>query len=435
MNFTNLKNKIYILLFLGILVFPWICGGFLRIIAKDYYNQISIVETEKRDLQQIEWSNLLNSGESISGYIDDHIPFRYTFISWYKGLNDKIDDVYQVAVDSIGQKFYSASTEATAYSVISQVETDVIGIIQGEEAAKAAAAQAAAEAEAANYYPLHTYQDVIIGREGWLFLYGENEYECYTGTNILSEEQMANYANTLNELQSICNAQGKDLYIYIAPNKSQVYSQYMPTVEISDTYKRDSRLHAYMQENSTATFLYPLTEMMASTNSYQTYYKYDSHWNHLGGLYGVNALYAAMGLEQTDTTQWITGTQDADKYELYTYMGIPDSQVTHDDTECSVAYRPDITVTGLDDPEAMIVHTTSNGVNDRKLCLIGDSFRVNMEAYLSADFTSCTFCHRDYMSEIHSDIKDADIIVIEAVERYDYEAFTTAQRVINVLSN
>ena len=56
-----------------------------------------------------------------------------------------------------------------------------------------------------------------------------------------------------------------------------------------------------------------------------------------------------------------------------------------------------------------------------------------MMPYISKDFTECTFAHRDYMSEIHSDIKNSDVIVIEAVERYDYEAFKTMQRVINVL--
>ena len=114
-------------------------------------------------------------------------------------------------------------------------------------------------------------------------------------------------------------------------------------------------------------------------------------------------------------------------------MGIPDSMVNHDDVECTLDYRPEVTVQGLN-LDQMICHTTSNGANQKKLCLIGDSFRVNMMPYISKDFTQCTFAHRDYMSDIHSDIKSADIIVIEAVERYDYEAFHTIQRVINVLT-
>ena len=76
MNLTRIKNKIFILVFMAILVLPWIAGGMVRIVNKDAYHKLSIVETEKRQMAQIEWSNLLNTGESISNFIDDRIPFR-----------------------------------------------------------------------------------------------------------------------------------------------------------------------------------------------------------------------------------------------------------------------------------------------------------------------------------------------------------------------
>ncbi|MCR5581904.1 MAG: hypothetical protein K6F66_09980 [Pseudobutyrivibrio sp.] len=427
MNLTNLKNKIFILVFLGILVFPWIAGGLLRLIAPTVYTNLTSVETENRDMAQINWQDLLNTGESVSSYVDDHIPFRYTMLNLYKGMNDGIEERYAVVETAIGSKLYTAPVEETA-------EEDATNkpIVPGEEVIEAVASVEEPPVDS-NYYPLHVYQDVIVGRDGWLFLYGENEIECYQGTNLLTEEEMQSYAAKVNQLQSICSAQGKELYFYIAPNKSQVYSQYMPTVDIVNTYKREQQLHSYMVENCTTPYLYPLTESLGATTSYQTYYKYDSHWNHLGALYGTNALYAAMGIEQTEPTQWITGTQDAEKYELYTYMGIPDSDINRDDIEFTMDYRPEVTVDGLN-LDAMVCHTTSTGANPKRLCLIGDSFRVNMMPYLAKDFTSCTFAHRDYMSEVTSDIKSADIIVIEAVERYDYEAFATAQRVINALS-
>ncbi len=400
----------------------------LRLVSPEMYSAVSVVETEKREMQSVDWKNLLNTGESISGFIDDRIPFRFTFISWYKGLNDAIDSKYQLVATAIGQKVYSASVEKEDKVVERGITNRPI--VPGEEVQN----QVEEEAEPVdeNYFPLHTYQDVIIARDGWLFLYGENEIECYQGTNILSVEDTNHFINLANQLQSICQARGKELYIYIAPNKSQVYYQYMPTVDIANSYRRIQQLNDRFHEGSTVPFMYPLLEEMQASTSHQVYYKYDTHWNHLGALYGTNALYAQMGVEQTDPEQWITGSMDAEKYELYTYMGIPDSMVTHDDAEQMVDYRPEISVNGLN-TEAMICRTTSNGANQKKLCLIGDSFRVNMEPYLAKDFTQCTFAHRDYMGEIPSDIKNADIIVIEAVERYDYEAFHTIQRVINVL--
>ncbi len=426
MNFTNLKNKIFILVFLGILVFPWIGGGVLRLVAPETYEKISVVETEKREAQQIEWKELLNTGESMSGFIDDRIPFRYTLISWYKSINDAIDNRYQVVATAIGQRFYTAKKETPV------VEPVVENTVVEDEAPVEEVPAEVVEEPVDDYFPLHTYQDVIIAREGWLFLYGENEIECYQGTNILSDEDTNHYINITNQLQSLCQAKGKELYIYIAPNKSSVYPQYMPTVDVATSYRRIQQLYDKMHEGSTVPFIYPLIEELQAANQYRVYYKYDTHWNHLGALYGTNALYASMGVEQTDPSAWIVGQQDAEKYELYTLMGIPDANFTHDDVELTMDYRPDVTVNGLN-MESKVCHTTSNGANQKKLCVLGDSFRVNMMPYLSKDFTQCTFAHRDYMGEVKSDIRNADIIVIEAVERYDYEAFHTIQRVINLL--
>lgn len=429
MNYRKIKNYIFIIVFLAVLTFPWIGGGVLRLFNPEVFASLSIVETEKRDMQQIELKQLLSTGESVSGFIDDRIPFRYTMISWYKTLSDAIDSKYQVVATAVGQKLYTKSAAKKEVAVDKGKTNEPI--VPGEEVPSPEPEEIVDD----NYFPLHTYQDVIIARDGWLFLYGENEIECYQGTNILSDDEARHFINLANALQSICNATGKELYIFIAPNKSQVYYQYMPTVEIVNSYRRIQQFNDKIHEGSTVPFLYPLLEEMVAANSNQVYYKYDSHWNHLGALYGTNALYAAMGVEQTDPMMWVTGQQDADKYELYTYMGIPDSMVTHDDVEYTMNYRPEVTVNGITDPESMIIHTTSNGANQKKLCLIGDSFRVNMIPYISKDFTQCTFVHRDYMGEVKNDIKDADIIVIEAVERYDYEAFHTIQRVINIFNN
>jgi hypothetical protein len=423
MNFTNLKNKIFIIIFLAILTFPWIAGTALRLISPETYKSVSAVETEKREMQQIECSNLLSTGESLSGFVDDRIPFRYTLISWYKSLSDAIDGQYQKVAAVVGQKLYTAKEE----HVVERGETNK-PIVPGEEVQEVAEV----EPEIPNFYPLKVYQDVIIGRGGWLFLYGENEIECYTGTNILSEEETQHYINITNQLYDMCQARGKELYIYFAPNKSSVYPNFMPTVEVVESYRRIQQLYQRMQQDCKAPVAFPLLEEMQASNHYQVYYKYDSHWNHIGALYGTNVLYSYMGVEQTDPAQWITGVQEADKYELYTYMGIPDSNFDHDDVECAVDYRPEVTVNGLD-VDKMICHTTSDGANEKKLCLIGDSFRVNMMPYISKDFTKCTFVHRDYMGDVKSDILNSDIIVIEAVERYDYEAFHTIQRVINMM--
>ena len=419
------KNKIFIGLFLFILVFPWLGGGILRVVSPDMYKKISIVETEKREMAQIEWSNLLNTGESISTFVDDRFPFRYTLISWYKGLNENIEKPYERVETAIGNLVYKPAEKEVAQDEVAdtkEVETTPEPVVEETPSV------------VDNYYPLNVYEDVIMGREQWLFLYGQNEIECYQGTNILTDEEMQSYADLVNQLQDICDSQGKELYIIIPPNKSQVYSQYMPTVDIATTYKREQRLYEYIAGHCRTPFVYPLAELLAGSNYYMTYYKYDTHWNQIGALYGTNALYVAMGVEQTDPSTWVTETVGVTKNDLVNLMGIPDANFYNDDTEVAVVYKPEVTVSGIDDIEADVIHTSSDGANDKSLCLVGDSFRVGMIPYLSKDFTRCTFAHRDNIKEIASDIKNADIIVIEAIERYDTDGFNSINRVINILN-
>ena len=419
---TNIKNKIFILVFLGILVLPWVSGGLLKLISPDTYNRLSVVETEKRQMAEIEWAELLNTGASMSNFVDDRIPFRYTLISWYTDLSGTIDGGYKVVQTAVGKRFYKPTNQ-----VVDRGETNK-PIVPGE-----VVTSQAEEELPEDYFPLDVYRDVIIGRENWLFLYGENEFECYQGTNILTEEEKADYLRVLKQLKAACDSQGKELYIYIAPNKSEVYSQYMPTVDIINPWRRISQFYEYVHNNSDVNFIYPFGEEYIASSRYQVYYKYDSHWNHLGGLFGVNALYQVMGIEYIDPSNYVVGEQDADKYELYNYMGIPDDMILHNDVEPTVDYKPEITVNGLD-VEKMVCRTTSDGSIGKKLCLVGDSFRVNMMPYLAKDFTKCTFAHRDYMNQIHADVKNADVIVVEAVERYDYEGYKSAQRVLNILN-
>ena len=422
MNITRLKNRIFILIFMAILIFPWIAGGTVRIFNKDAYEKLSVVETEKRKMAQIEWSNLLNTGESISNFVDDRIPFRYTFIAWYNKLNGAIEAKYQVIETAIGSKLYKPVEEPAV--------TEEVADVGPEEVVEEPAEEVSPYEQ---FFPLNVNNDVIIGRDGWLFLYGENEFECYQGTNILSEEEKQAYVNKLNELKSICDAQGKELYVIIPPNKSSVYYKYMPTVDIVSSWRRIQQLYEYVNTNCAVPFIYPLGEELVATGRYQIYYKYDSHWNHLGALFGVNTLYDKMGVPYEDPSVYITGPQPAERYDLFEYMGVPESDITYDDFEMTVDYKPEITVEGLN-IHSMINRTTSNGAIDKKLCLLGDSYREGMMPYLAKDFTQASFIHRDYMSDAKADIKNADVIVIEAVERFDYEAFSCAQRVINILT-
>ena len=54
--------------------------------------------------------------------------------------------------------------------------------------------------------------------------------------------------------------------------------------------------------------------------------------------------------------------------------------------------------------------------------------------YLTRDFSNCVIGHRDYVDSLQESIRDADILVISAVERYDADIFPTVEKGIEIPS-
>ena len=81
--------------------------------------------------------------------------------------------------------------------------------------------------------------------------------------------------------------------------------------------------------------------------------------------------------------------------------------------------------------------TVSDSENQCNFVMLSDSFRKNMVPFLKKDFSNGLFTHRNKIDDptVIQSIKDADIIVIAAVERGDTGVISTAQKVIEILKS
>lgn len=291
-----------------------------------------------------------------------------------------------------------------------------------------------------SYFPPKQAGDyTVLGRYNWLFYRGNATLSYYRGMNILSDQEMAEYLTTLQQLQDVCGKKGIRLCFMVIPNKEEVYAEYMPTYQIADTLKRDVRLAAYIAENSDMDFLYPLEKLKVGKVCYDTYYQYDSHWNNAGGFLGAQALYEALGMSVTDFLNWsITETVGAPTGLIAT--GGLDPANYPEDHDYTIDYRPEVQVLNVEGEKNILCSTGiyrawSDCGNDQKLVLLGDSFRVAMLPYLEKDFAEICVAHRDEKQKIKQDIKEADVLVVTAVERFDKAVFETAQVLIGYLSD
>jgi len=289
-------------------------------------------------------------------------------------------------------------------------------------------------------YALESYRSptVIEGRYQWLYYLGDNSMGYYQGTNLLTEAELAYYNSILVQLNEICKAKGITLQICIWPNKEQVYPEYYLGAEVVNEYKRVERLVDYIHENSDVKIIYPLAELTAAKPYWDTYYKFDTHWNHAGGFIGHQAMLESLGLETTNLYNLPVWEFDRNAGDLISLGNLNGAYYTGA-VDYSISYRTDITTDSYfgGDGANDIRHTTAaNATNNCNFVMLADSYRCFQLDLIQKDFSDAYLCHRNQVNEAMTvdAIKNADVLVLAAVERYDYQIFDTAIQIINILS-
>ncbi len=298
--------------------------------------------------------------------------------------------------------------------------------------------------------PINRSKEVMEGRYKWLFYRLDNSQAYFEGTNLMSDAELLEYVTVMTTLNELCKEKGITLQICIWPNKDQVYSEYV-TWEPVTSEKRVDRLVKHVQENSDVKIIYPIKKLRAAKPYFETYLKYDTHWNSAGGFVGYQAMLESLGLE----------TMDAKNVPIYEYKGGAALADDHYYTQIRgdllgkggwtatttdypnhinyyVKYRPDVVVesrtggNGASDTRHTIA---SNATYDCNFVMLADSYRVMQLGYLEKDFSDCFLTHRSRVNEadVKEAIKNSDILVIAAVERYDYDTLNTAKAIIKIL--
>ena len=295
--------------------------------------------------------------------------------------------------------------------------------------------------EGQEYYPLYIEDHMIVyGRDNWLFTAGDgsSSLEYFAGTNVLAEEDLAYCAEVLNTLYEICNAKGVELVMEVGPNKEQVYPEFFPSVTVENNQKRLLLLEQYLHENCSAPFVYPIRELAAHKDQYDTYWKYDTHWNTTGSYIGMKAIYEALGRPISDKYA-VMRTEETNRGDLAGITGYTDPY-----TDYITEYKPNISVEtevycdweyDIDDYGKRYI---SSAQNERKLFVCGDSFRVSLAAHMCKDYKYTDVVHRDIVGleipvERLQALTEGDTLVLVCVERWDYYMFGVIPVIIEAM--
>ena len=278
-----------------------------------------------------------------------------------------------------------------------------------------------------DYFVFHkTSSDrVAVGSDNWLFytdISDGNPIASYQGTDALGRGELLKIAQNCIAQRNFLREQGKELVIFIAPNKERVYSEYIPERygAPAETYAAQ-QIYDFLSKNTDLRVVYPYAELMEAKAKLDQniWYKTDTHWNYLGGYVGAAALLKELGIDMPvlygGDVEIKTG--EAVSGDLAGMLNL-EGQLKHTDREYTVEGYAlhDREELGWDFYGAIAYHAT--GADPRKLYVIRDSFSTHMAEYLGSQFNDSVLRHR--ASYAYADLaeQDPDVVVYETVERY-----------------
>ena len=290
-----------------------------------------------------------------------------------------------------------------------------------------------------SYFPAINHDgNVFEGRYNWLFYSGDYSLDYYKGTNVFTEDDMKQRTKYLQDLNDLCEAKGKKLVVIIPPNRENVYSEYMPTIEGVNEKKRNDYFAEYVRNNSTVKIIYPLEELKKGKMYYDTCYAYDTHWNYFGAFIGTMEIYKALGMETTDITD-ISITKSVDVPIGLMGTGNINAAAYPDDYEYSLDYKSEVEDVRFEGEHSLktgydtYCRYVTKSTNEQKITVVGDSFRIGMIPFIKKDFCESVYVQRQNIDLAKDDIKTSNVIVLEAVERFDNQLYDSISAISTFL--
>ena len=262
---------------------------------------------------------------------------------------------------------------------------------------------------------------VIVGEDEWLFSRHDRAYKNYKKFDSLTEAEENKFSELINEMDALCQERGIFFCVGIMPNKEQIYGEYMPAqIKVAeDQQSRIEILIEHTRRTSNVSVVYPKAELIAEKENNPVYYKYDSHWNRIGGFIGAQQIIG----EITGARMYVNEIEWDVRYDRIGDLAITlnmDSRY-NDDGEFNGDYLSEIEFEIVEQSsDSRFIHTVcEDAENDEVLLVICDSFTNNMRQYLAKNFKECYFVRRElaFSEDFNIMSCNPDVIVFQVVER------------------
>lgn len=269
-----------------------------------------------------------------------------------------------------------------------------------------------------NYKLFHVSSNnrVIVGEDGWLFYNSDGANDGITISELRhinehDDKEISEIKNKIITTKNKLKEKDIDLYVWVISNKEDVYSEYLPKAININKSGYENRVEKLIKNGNEAEIIYVKDELLNGKKKYNTYYKYDTHWNDYGAYLGVKKLMSNIDSNYQMSDVKIDYVQHGgDLARMNLMHNLANKEPTN------VGFLEGVSANCKNKENIKIC--SSNGTNSDTILVIGDSFREASVQYLSKVYKKSIFIHRDIFKKSFIKKYNPDIIVYESVERY-----------------
>lgn len=135
--------------------------------------------------------------------------------------------------------------------------------------------------------------DVMVGKDGFFFCSAKGGHlGVLCGEPLFNSSELVQWKNLLERRATWCKAHGIDYVFMLAPDKSSIYPEYLPSHYVkSGGPTRADQLIGFLQKiRSPLRFVDLRAAVKDGKGAFPLYLKTDTHWNQLGAYYGYSAI-------------------------------------------------------------------------------------------------------------------------------------------------
>jgi len=254
--------------------------------------------------------------------------------------------------------------------------------------------------------------NVISGQNGWYFL-GNNYLNTLNdayGNDRFSYNELVAIENKLTTFHNYLKSKNIPLYIVIAPNKNNIYKEYLP-YKLKQGETKLEQLQGHLQD-SKISFINLTQYLKSSKPIHQLYYKTDSHWNTFGAFLAYQNIIAQMQSRFQIKSQKLSNYEVDDNFEI---AGDLTRLLKINTPEKSIYIKKANDNLSEDYTKPYLRYTNPN--NNLKLLMFRDSFANHLIPFFNDTFSETLYLKNYTFNKDLIDTEKPDVVVIEIVER------------------